>query len=209
MISQRLRGEIIKRFPNTDSQEIAFAKAEEYLPQVGEDMIIATLSDWARVDAAVGRGEMAAEVAFEQMGGLGDVLGIQRHIIDDCLASFQRGPETPAAEPAQAPAAPAPQAPAQPAQAQPAPAAAPAAPAPLADRQTLRERKAKLEADMRAPQGSEEWRNYWQRGGDVEYRVTLEQLDASTNALAEIAGTAPAQPAAAPAPAPAAPAHGA
>jgi hypothetical protein len=126
------------------------------------------------------------------------------------LASLEApGPEPTEAQPAPQvpPAAPTQPAPAQ---AQPTPAPSPSTPQPLADLQTLRQRKAALEAQMKEPPGSEGWRKYWKEGGDVEYRAALEQLDASTNALAGIAsGTpAPTQPAPAPASTPASPSQG-
>jgi hypothetical protein len=102
--------------------------------------------------------------------------------------------ETPGADPAQAPQAP--QAPAE-----PAPAAA------RSPRQALADRNAELQGEIDqhfknagAEPGSEPYNDYWKRGGADAGRVALERLearrlDASTDAMATLAGSgAPAAP---------------
>jgi hypothetical protein len=183
-----------------------FSKSE----RVGEDRIEALLREGARVNAAVASGELDAQTGLAQLQGFASTVGTPEHLVNEGLAFLQAGGglsaeeiaamETPGAEPAQAPQAP--QAPAQ-------PRPAPAAPvSPLADRETLRRAIAKHEADMKAPQGSPEWRAYWREGGDAQYRAALEGLQASTDAMSKLGSVGPpvpSQPAPAPAPATTAP----
>jgi hypothetical protein len=79
------------------------------------------------------------------------------------------------------------------------------------DRAALREVLVRQEKNMRAEPGSEPYLEYWKRGGSEQYRAALEQLDASTNALAGLGAPRPAsaQPAKATASTPASPSQGA
>jgi hypothetical protein len=83
--------------------------------------------------------------------------------------------EKPAAEPAreQQPAASQPRATAQ---AQLAPAAA------TPDRTALQQEIERHQANMRAPEGSAEWRQYWREGGSAQYLAALQAMETAAGA---------------------------
>jgi hypothetical protein len=220
MVSRTHQGLIARLFPDDPiSQKMAANFVDMYAPAIG-DRVEGLLHEAAAVNAKVLAGEKTPEQARAYLGSFAqEAVGILPATVADGLKFLEggagltaedlAGTETPGAEPAEAQTAS--QAPPA-ALPQPTPAPSSSTPQPLADRHTLRQRMATLEAQMKEPPGSEGWRKYWKEGGEVEYRTALEQLDASTNALAGIAGTpapAAAQRAAAPAQTPTAPTAGA
>jgi hypothetical protein len=203
MVSRTHQALINKLFPGDPiSQRMAANFVEAYAsnPQIGEARVEALLQEAARANAAIADGSLTRDAAFKQLAGFAEVSGLQEHLINDGMAFLESGAgltrdelaalEAPAAEPTEAPPAPQlPQASAQP---------VPAPETPLVDRNALRQQIAKHEANMKAPQGSEQWLDYWKRGGDAEYREALEGLERSTDALAGIAAAS--TPAASPSP---------
>jgi hypothetical protein len=219
MVSRAHQQFVNSLFADEADRQLATAFIEEFGDVPGmADKVPALLQEAARSAGQVSGDVISAEAARAHLASFAtDALGIAPHLMQpltnwfDAQATIEAAaPDAAESAPAQSPQAPAQQAP--PAPVQP-PASAPASPA-LADRVALRHQIAQHEANMRATQGSEQWRDYWQRGGDASYRDALTRLQASTDALAQLAAAPPASapaapaqpaPAAAPAPGPAAP----
>jgi hypothetical protein len=206
MVSRAQEKLITSLFADEPSRQMARNFADMYAaaPGVGEDRVAALIQEASRANVAVLNGQITAEAALAQLGGFAGTIGILPATVNDGLRFLQDG----AGLTAEAPDQPAQDPQAPPAPVQPAPASAQASPA-LADRAALRREIDQQEANMRAPQGSEPWLDYWRRGGDASYRGALERLQQSTDALAGLAAAAPASAPAAPQPPPApAPAPG-
>jgi hypothetical protein len=162
MVSRTHQTLIEKLFPKDElSQRIAANFISMYELAIG-NRIEGLLQEAVAVNARVLSGKQTGEQALEYLGSFAqEFLGILPATVQDGLKFLSAGAgltaedfaatETLGAEPANAPSAPA-----QPATTQPAP--APGTSAPLVDRNVLRERTAKHEANMRAPQGSDGWR---------------------------------------------------
>jgi hypothetical protein len=189
---------------------------ERYGPAIG-DRVDGLLAEAAVVNARVQAGQITADQGRGFLASFAkDGLGVLDATVDDGLKFLEGGAgltaedlapvETPAAGPAEATPT------SQPPPAQPAPSAAPPAPqGPLVDRAALREVLIRQEANMRSEPGSKEWTEYWKGGGSQQYAAALQGLQQSTDAMAGLAGgaPAPAQSGPASAPAPAAPTQGA
>jgi hypothetical protein len=224
MVNRAHQALIAKLFPDDPiSQRMAANFVERYAPAIG-DRVDGLLAEAVVVNARVQAGEITADQGRSFLASFAkDGMGVLGATVDDGLNFLEGGAgltaedlaaaETAAAEPAEAPRAPAQPQPAQtqPAQARPATAAAPAPQEPLLDREALRKVMILQESNMRAEPGSAAWKAYWKEGGAQEYRAALDGLQASTDAMARLAGgtSAPARPAAAPAPAPTGPTPGA
>jgi hypothetical protein len=172
---------------------------------MGERVVEAMLPDFMIVNDRVGRGEITSAQGMEYLKSLAlEGAGLHPEVIDLGMARFAEvqtafveqgliepgGEETPPAE---------------------------AddfatinirdltAPAPVVDQaQAAARRSRELDAEialhganMRAPQGSEQWKDYWQRGGDAKFRAALEEREQLKAEAAE--------PPASPAPEPAEP----
>jgi hypothetical protein len=186
----------------------AFASHFGGLPGM-DDRVSALLEEAARSAENVGGGAMTPEQAWNYLRDYAATIGTPPH----AMAGFDTWFDATSAEfaAAEAPTQPA----AEPAQQQPQPTATPArarqaAPPPLAGptRESLQAEIAKHQANMRAPEGSAEWRSYWREGGSAQYLAALQALEVADAAPPPMpppgaAAPAPAQPA--PATEPAAP----
>jgi hypothetical protein len=140
------------------------------------------LREAAAAHQRVASGEITPETGRAQLGGFAEVIGIPAHLVGDGMAFLEAGAgltaeelaaaEAPAGESAQEPQAPAPSA--------------------LAGRDALRREIEQHEKNMRAPEGSAEWKAYWRDGGADAYRAALDRLQAGAEAPEGSARGAPA-----------------
>ncbi len=177
---------ITKYWQSEADRRIARTFVEKFgdLPGMS-DRVSSLLQEAARSAEQVGGGVMSPEDARAYLASFAsEGLGMAPHLMSDLTSWFDgtaaevssaEAPPQPEAEPAQAqPAAqPAPAKPAQPAQPTAAAPPQPAAPT----REALQERIALHQRNMKAPEGSPEWKAYWREGGSADYLAALQAMD--------------------------------
>jgi hypothetical protein len=157
------------------------ATAHKFVARFGDmpmaaDRVEPGLREAAHLDELVANGTLTQAEANARLGSfIQDGLGTPPHI----LAEYQAWTQGMTAELDATEASAEPE---KPAAAQP-PAAAPARPAmtaaPAVDQATLQQQIELHQRNMRAPEGSAEWRAYWREGGSVQYLAALQAMEAA------------------------------